>query len=100
MLAYEYVPIVREAIKNFDDVYIPGENRELFEAAVIFYAISNKCEIKLETDLSQYVIKTLDGGEYMATINIPATVSDPDYIPQKTYPSYWAFGNMNRWSEK
>lgn len=100
LLAYEYVPIVREAIKNFDDVYIPGENRELFEAAVIFYAISNKCEIKLETDLSQYVIKTLDGGEYMASVNIPTTASDPDYIPQKTYPSYWACGNMNRWSEK
>ena len=100
LLVSEYVPIVREAIKKFDDVYIPGENRELFEATVIFYAISNKCEIKLETDLSQYVIKTLDGGEYMAAVNIPATASDPDYIPQKIYPSYGACGNMNRWSEK
>ena len=100
LLTYEYVPIVREAIKNFDDIYIPGENRELFEATVIFYAISNKCEIKLETDLSQYRIKTLDGGEYMAMVDIPATASDPNFIPPKKHPSYAACGNMNRWSEK
>lgn len=100
LLAYEYVPIIREAIKNFDDIYIPGENRELFEAAVVFYAISNKCEIKLETDLSQYRIKTLDGGEYMAMVDIPATASDPNFIPPKKHPSYAACGNMNRWSEK
>jgi len=100
LLACEYVPMVRAAIKDYKDVYIPGNNRELFEAAVIFYAISNKCEIKLETDLSQYRIKTLDGGEYMAMVDIPAIASDPNFIPPKKHPSYAACGNMFRWSEK
>ena len=100
ILTREYVPIVRKAVKDFEDVYIPSENKELFEAAVIFYAISNKCTIELETDLSKYEIKTLDGGKYTASVDIPATPSDPDYIPPQSYPSYWAVGNMNRWSEK
>lgn len=100
LLVREYVPKVRKAIKCIEDVYIPSGNRELFEAAVIFYAISNKCSITLETDLSQYRIKTQDGGNYMAFVDIPATAIDPDYIPPKTYPSYLCVGNMNRWSEK
>jgi len=100
ILVREYVPGVRAAIADIKDVYIPSGNRELLEAAAIFYAISNKCAIKLEKDLSQYRIKTLDGGNYIAYVDIPATQRDTDYVSTKTYPSYWACGDMGRWSEK
>lgn len=100
ILVREYVPQVRATIADVTDVYIPSENRELFEAAAIFYAVSNLCNIKLKTDLSKYHIKTLAGGDFIATVNIPATQSDPDYIPSQRYPSYWACGNMWRYSEK
>ncbi len=100
LLIREYVPKVRAAIANVEDIYIPSGNRELFEAAVIFYAISNKCSITLKTDLSQYYIKTLAGGDFIAYVDIPATQRDPDYVPSKSYPSYWACGDMTRWSEK
>ena len=100
LLAIEYVPRVREAIKDVTDIYIPSGNRELFEAAAIFYAVSNKCGITLKTDLSKYRIKTLAGGNFIADVDIPETQSDPDYVMSQNYPSYWACGNMTRWSEK
>ena len=100
LLAREYVPQVRAAVANFKEIYIPSGNREVFEAAAIFYAVSNLCNIELKKDLSRYHIKTLDGGDYIATVHIPATRRDPDYVPSQTYPSYWACGNMTRWSEK
>ena len=100
LLAREYVPQVRASIADMKDIYIPGGNRELFEAAAIFYAVFNKCGVDIKTDLSKYRIKTLDGGDFIAFINIPATQIDPDYTPSQSYPSYWACGNMNRWSKK
>lgn len=100
ILVREYVPNVRAAIADIKDVYIPSGNRELLEAAAIFYAISNKCAIKLEKDLSQYRIKTLDGGEFIAYVDIPAAQIDEEYVPTKKYPSYWTCGDMSRWSEK
>lgn len=100
LLASEYVPQLREAIREIQDVYIPSGNRELFEAALIFYAVTNKCSITLKTDLSKYQIKTLEGGDYIAFVHLPATPQDPDYVPSQSYPPYWACGNMTRWSEK
>ena len=50
MLVQEYVPLVRAAIADIEDIYIPGGNRELFEAAAIFYGISHKCGIFLKKD--------------------------------------------------
>ena len=100
LLAKEYVPLVRAAIADEKEVYIPSGNRELFEAAALFYAVTNKCGIKLKTNLSKYTIKTLAGGEFIAFVHIPATQSDPEYTPSRTYPTYWACGNMTRWSEK
>lgn len=100
LLASEYVPKVREAIKDVKYIYIPSGNRELFEAAAIFYAVSNKCGITLKTDLSKYRIKTLAGGNFIANVDIPETQSDPDYVMSQNYPLYWACGNMTRWSEK
>lgn len=100
LLVREYVPQVRAVISDAKDVYIPSGNRELLEAAAIFYAIRNKCGIELKTDLSKYYIKTLAGGNFITYVTIPSTPSDPDYVPSQSYPSYWACGDMNRWSNK
>lgn len=100
LLAREYVPKVREAIAEVKDVYIPGGNRELLEAAAIFYAVTNKCGISLKTDLSAYHIKPLSGGDFIAYVHIPQTQRDTDYISSESYPSYWACGDMTRWSER
>lgn len=100
VLVREYVPRVRAAVAEVKDVYIPGGNRELLEAAAIFYGIANKCNIRLKTDLSKYYIKTRADGNFVASVFIPAKQSDPDYVPTQSWPSYWACGDMNRWSEK
>ena len=100
LLIKDFVPKVREAVKGMEDVYIPGGNYELLEAAAIFYAVNNNCDLPIKKDLSKYNIKTTDGGKYIAYVNLPATRSDPDYTSDMKHPSYWACGNMNRWSEK
>ncbi len=100
LLVHEYVPQIRAAIADVKDLYIPSGNRELLEAAAIFYAISNKCCLESKTNLSQYSIKTLAGGNFIAYVDIAATQRDPDYIPPQTFPSYWSCGDMTRWSEK
>ena len=100
LLVREYVPQIREALADIKDVYIPSGNRELLEAAAIFYAICNKCRLESKTNLAQYSIKTLAGGNFIAYVDIPATQRDLDYVPSQTFPSYWACGSMNRWSEK
>ena len=100
LLVREYVPQIRAAIADVKNVYIPSGNRELLEAAMIFYAVSNKCCLESKTNLSQYSIKTLAGGNFIAYVDIPATQSDPDYIPSQTFPPYWSCGDMTRWSEK
>ncbi|MBQ7391588.1 MAG: alanine:cation symporter family protein, partial [Clostridia bacterium] len=100
LLVREYVPQIRAAIEDVKDIYIPSGNRELFEAAAIFYAVNNKCNLGSKFNFSQYSIKTLAGGNFIAYVYIPATQSDPDYVPSQTFPPYWACGDMVRWSEK
>ena len=100
LLVREYVPQIRAAIEDVKDIYIPNGNRELFEAAAIFYAVNNKCNTASKINFSQYSIKTLAGGNFIAYVDIPATQSDPDYVPSQTFPPYWGCGDMNRWSEK
>ena len=100
MLVKEYVPLVRAAIADIEDIYIPGGNRELFEAAAIFYGITHKCGLYLNKDLSKYFIKTTAGGDFIARIDIPRTQSDPEYKPQLDNYSYWACGSMTRHSLK
>ncbi|MBE6798336.1 MAG: sigma-70 family RNA polymerase sigma factor [Ruminococcaceae bacterium] len=97
-LAESYVPLVRKSVKDVKDVYIPSGNRELFEAAVVFYAISNKCRIPIDKDLSEYYIKTLAGGKYIAYVNTESKCSDPEYVSELQLPSYWACGDMQRQS--
>lgn len=92
--------MVREAIADVKDVYIPSGNRELLEAAAVFYGVSNKCRITIGKDLSKYNIKTTDGGDYFASVNLSQTQSDPKYTSTLALPSYWACGDMTRSSEK
>ena len=102
LLAKEYVPLVRAAIADVEDVYIPSGNRELLEAAVVFYSFTNLCSSATKSwdDLAKYRIKTTDGGDYIAFVHLPKTQSDPEYTPTLHLPSYWACGNMYRDSKK
>ena len=96
MLVKEYVPEVREAVRDVTGVYLPGGNRELLETAAIFYTVLQKCEIPIQKDLSDYVIKTTAGGEFIATVNIECKPSDPDYKPERQWPDYQVSGSMWR----
>ena len=100
MLVKEYVPAVRAAVADMEDVYIPGGNREVFEAAAIFYGIADKCGLSIHKDLSKYFIQTTAGGSFIADIDIPRTQSDPEYTPVFDLSSYWACGSMTRRSQK
>lgn len=101
-LLKKYVPKVRAAIADIQDVYIPSGNRELFEAAVIFYAITNKCQLSIQKDLGKYWIKTLGGGAYFAQVQLKQEAEDPEYEMkyQGTGRDYFACGSMTRKSEK
>ena len=96
MLVESYVPAVRAAIADVQDVYIPGGNRELLEAAALFYGVSNKCRIPMNADLSRYRIQTTDGGHYFVYVTPSRTPSDPDYEETLQLPAYWGCGDMYR----
>jgi len=99
-LAEDYVPLVREAVRDVKDVYIPGGNRQLLEAAAVYYGIVNKCCLWTNRDLSKYYIKTTAGGNFIAMVELEQRQSDPDYIPTLKLPPYWSVGSMNRSSFK
>lgn len=102
LLAKDYVPKLREAIRDYKDIYIPGGNRELFEAAVIFYAVSEKCYLPIDRDLTKYRIRTLDGGDYYVTVHIKPEITDPDYhfTIKEAVKEYSYCGSMTRGSDK
>ena len=102
LLAREYAPKVREAIANVSDVYLPSGNRELLEAAAIFYGVALKCNVELpQKNLSRYTIRTTNGGKYRAYVDLPQTQSDPDYKADMPDLSvYGTCGSMNRYSDK
>ena len=99
-LVKEYVPAVRKSVEDVTDIYIPSGNRELLEAAAVFYAVMQKCEIPFQKDLSNYMIKTTAGGEFIAWVDMKRSVSDPDYKPERQWPSYGLCGGMWRESRK
>ena len=101
-LVKRYVPKVHKAIEDYDNVYIPDGNRELFEAAVIFYAISNKCTLPIKTDVSKYYIKTPGGADYAVSVQLKGEIEDPDYTPlaKPEHDDYNACGDMYRDSKK
>ena len=96
LLVAEYVPAVREAMKDVKDIYIPGSNRELLECAAVIYGILNKCQFSIKKDLSPYKIKTEDGGEFVASVYLKQRREDPEYEPQMHLPDYSACGSMWR----
>jgi RNA polymerase sigma factor (sigma-70 family) len=93
-----YVPKVKEAIKKITDIYIPSGNPELFEATAIFYAIVNKFDLPIVKNVSPYLIKTLDGGEYYVTVYLKSEIIDPDFKPilEESTRDYSACGSMTR----
>ncbi len=107
-LASGYAKTIIEAVRDIKDIYIPSGNRQLFEAAAIFYAIVN-CAFKVEyaaerkpyTEMiwNKYCIHTKDGGEYIAYVNIDAMPSDPDYKRTVNMSALWSCGDMRRWSD-
>ena len=99
-LAENYAPKVREAIKDFKDVYIPGGNREILEAAAIFYGVANKSGITVNKELSEYLIKPVIGGEYFALVELKKENLTPDYRCELNAARYQPCGDMNRWSYK
>ena len=101
-LVKEYVPKVRKAVSEVKDVYIPTGNRELLEAAAIMYAVTNKCSFDDNTfrrDLSKYDISDLDGGKYVACVNLYNECIDPDF-KESDWGSLRSCGSMWRGSSK
>ncbi len=98
-IADSYPMIVKEAISDIKEVYIPDGNREVFEAACIFHGISKSC-IPIEKDVSNHIIKTTAGGSFYAYVHLEQNCSDPEYVPTLSNHIYWACGQMTRWSEK
>ena len=99
-LVKEYVPLVRMAVSEAADVYIPGGNRELLDAAAIFWSVLNKCGIPIQKDLSRYMIETTAGGCFTAAVDLECRASDPDYRWERQWPQYGVCGNMTRQSSK
>ena len=99
LLVKEYVPLVRAAFADEKDMYVPGGNRELFEAAMIFCAVQNHCKLDIKADISKYFIKTTDGGNSIVHAELNQSAIDPDYRYSKAWPSYSVCGMMNRVSD-
>lgn len=100
LLAKDYTQSIRKAIADYPDVYIPGGNKELLEAAAIIYGIINKCKLPTNKDLSKYYIKTTDGGDFITYVHLPSERIDKDYVPTLEPQDLTSCGNMNRLSEK
>ncbi len=100
LLAKDYAQSVIQAVLDVKDIYLPTGNRELLEAAAVFYGVAMKCRISTSRDTSVYRIKTTDGGDFVACIDIEQTQSDKDYVPSLNLPSMWTCGSMTRVSEK
>lgn len=119
ILAAEYFPLIRQAMADRKDVYLPGGNRELLEAAAVYYGICHnfhpdnrelteaashlprKQAASIEhSDLSRYYVKTLEGGCFIPFVVLNRVRSDPEYQPQFNWNDYSACGDMNRGSDK
>ncbi len=100
ILVRDYVPKVRAAIADVQNVYIPDGNRDLFEASVIYYAIESKCHLESgKRGLEKYNIRATDGGEYGADVHLKSTCIDPEY-KMTVKENYWSCGGMHRCSDK
>lgn len=99
-LAEVYVPKVREAVSGVENVYIPGGNRQLLEAALIFYGVANKCLLPVKRNLSRYMVNTTKGGSYIAVVYLKSEQNALANRLAEERPSYLCCGNMTRGSHK
>lgn len=108
LISSGYVKAVIDSVKDIRDIYIPDGNRELFEAAAVFFAVGNRAfksgytgDLKPHDEAwNKYCIRTKAGGEFIAYVNIMSEPSDPDYKSTIKIPILWACGIMERWSYK
>ncbi len=100
LLARDYADSIREAITDDRNVYIPGGNKELFEAFAVFYGVASKCQITINKDLSKYYIKTTGGGNFITLVELPSEQTDTDYVSVLKPRKLWTCGSMTRRSEK
>ncbi len=107
LISSGYVKRVIDSVRDIKDIYIPGGNRQLFEAAAVFFAIVNRAfnidytagQKPYNEIWNKYCIHTKDGGEYIAHVNINAQPSDPDYKRTVNMSALWSCGDMRRWSD-
>lgn len=99
-LAEVYVPKVRKAVSGVENVYIPGGNRQLLEAALIFYGVANKCLLPVKRNLSRYMVNTTKGGSYIAMVYLKSEQNALADRLAEELPSYLCCGNMTRGSHK
>lgn len=108
LISSGYVKTIIDAVKDAGDIYIPGGNRQLFEATAVFLALvehtfKSGYNGKLrphDEAWNKYCIRTKAGGEFVTYIEIFAEPSDPDYKRTVKIPSLWSCGIMNRFSGK
>jgi RNA polymerase sigma factor (sigma-70 family) len=100
LLREAYVPLIREAVPKIDGIYVPRGNLALLTATLLSYAaMSNNYKTPFR-DLSQYLIKPTDGGEYIAHTALKKVGSDTAGAPKSVLEKYWTCGPMYRQSEK
>jgi len=100
MLVEEYVPLVRDAVEKIDNIYIPSGNKELLLATAIWAGMLYKCSTGSNVDMSRYYAKTLDGGEYITSVDLKSEPADKGYKSRYESCDYWSCGVMNRASDK
>lgn len=100
MLVEEYVPLVKDAVEKIDNVYIPSGNKELLLATAIWAGMLYKCSTGSNVDMSRYYAKTLDGGEYITSVDLKSEPADKGYKSRYASCDYWSCGVMNRTSDK
>ncbi len=100
-LIENYVPAVRKSVADLKGIYIPGGNRELFEAAAVLFGLRHKCTLKLghAYDYSKYYIRTTDGGCYTVWVNLESECVDPEY-KLRNQGDFCVCGSMWRESSK
>lgn len=70
ILVNSYVDSVIEAISDIRDVYIPSGNRQLLEAAAVFYGVSDKCNLDIKRSCQITVLKQ-QTGEFILFLSKP-----------------------------
>jgi hypothetical protein len=90
--------MVRDAVGKIDGIYVPGGNRALLEATLLTYALMANNYKGPYRDVSRYVIKPTDGGEYVAHALLKKT--EGKTAGKDRLPLYWACGPMYRQSCK